>query len=318
MKSTLRVCALAGGLLLSCSGLAPQPPSTITGLVDATEIDVASKVPGRVKELKVQEGDAVTEGQELATIESDELEAKVNQATAASSAAAARLKLAQHGARREDKEATEGALAAAQHQLELAKKMYERMKTLLAAGSIPQATYDDVESKYNLAIDQHTIAKTRLELVQHGARPEELDALLALVNQTQGVLAEVTSYEKEMVQKAPLKAVVAKIILHKGELAATGNPIVTLVDLDHPWVTFPVREDLLTTIKQGTTLQVEVPALGVTVPMEVFNISALGDFATWRATSDKGGFDLKSFEVKARPTAKVDGLRPGMTARFKP
>lgn len=317
MKATLRVCALAGGLLMSCDGLTAQAPTPITGLVDATEIDVASKVPGRVKELKVQEGDAVTEGQVLATIESDELEAKVDQATAASSAAAARLKLAQHGARREDKEAAVGALAAAQHQLELAAKMHERMKTLLAAGSIPQATFDDVESKFALAQDQLAIAKTRFELVQRGARPEELDALLALVQQTQAALAEVTSYEREMAQKAPLAAVVSKVVLHKGELAATGNPIVTLVDLDHPWVTFPVREDLLQRIKQGSTLQVEVPALGVTAPMEVFSIAALGDFATWRATSDKGGFDLKSFEVKVRPTAKLEGLRPGMTARLK-
>jgi HlyD family secretion protein len=318
MKASLRVCALAGGLLTSCGGLAPQAPTSITGLVDATEIDIASKVPGRVKALRVQEGDAVAEGQELALIESDELEAKVNQATAASSAAAARLKLAQHGARREDREAAEGALAAAQHQLELAKKSSERMKTLLAAGSIAQATYDDVQSKYDLALDQRTIARTRLELVQRGARPEELDALVALVSQTQGALAEVASYQKEMVQRAPLKAVVSKIILHQGELAATGNPIVTLVDLDHPWVTFPVREDLLPTLKQGAAVQVEVPALGVTVAMEVFNISALGDFATWRATSDKGGFDLKSFEVKVRPTARVEGLRPGMTARLRP
>jgi HlyD family secretion protein len=157
-----------------------------------------------------------------------------------------------------------------------------------------------------------------VDLVQRGARPEELDALGAQLTQTQGLVAEVTSYEKEMVQRAPLSAVVSKIILHKGELAATGNPILTLVDLDSAWVTFPVREDLLKTIKQGTALQVEIPALGVTVPMEVFNISALGDFATWRATSDKGGFDLKSFEVKARSKSKVEGLRPGMTARFTP
>lgn len=318
MKATLHISSLAGILFLSCSSHGPEAPAVITGLVDAAEVDVASKVPGRVKAVPVQEGDAVEEGQELAIIESDELEAKVSQATAATSAASARLRMAQRGVRKEDKEAAEGALTAAQHQADLAKKMFERMKTLLAAGSIPQATLDDAETKYNLAQDQLTIARTRLELAQRGARPEEIDALMAQVSQTQGVLAEVTSYDKERVQRAPLKAVVSKVILHKGELAATGNPILTLVDLDHPWVSFPVREDLLQRVKQGTTLQVELPALGVTVPMQVFNISALGDFATWRATSDKGGFDLKSFEVKARPTAPVAGLRPGMTARFKP
>jgi HlyD family secretion protein len=318
MKPSLRTCALGASLLFSCSGLKPEGPATLTGLVDATEIDVASKVPGRVKELKVQEGDTVTEGQELATIESDDLDAKLSQATAATTAATARLQMAQHGARSEDKAAAEGTVEAAKHQVELAQKMFERMKTLLTAGSIPQATYDDVESKYNLAKDQLAIARTRLDLVQRGARPEEIDALGAQLSQTQGLLAEVTSYEKEMVQKAPLASVVSKVILHKGELAATGSPIVTLVDLSQAWVTFPVREDLLKQVKVGAVLQVELPALGTTVPMKVFNISALGDFATWRATSDKGGFDLKSFEVKARPAQPVDGLRPGMTARWVP
>ena len=318
MKSSLRTCALGASLLFSCSGLKADAPRAITGLVDATELDVSSKVPGRVKALLVQEGEAVKEGQELATIESDDLDAKLEQASAATTAATARLKMAKLGARREDKEAAERTVEAAQHQVELASKMYERMKTLLAAGTIPQATYDDVESKYNLAKDQLALARTRVDLVQRGARPEELDALGAQLTQTQGLVAEVTSYEKEMVQRSPLSAVVSKVILHKGELAATGNPILTLVDLDSAWVTFPVREDLLKTIKPGALLQVEVPALGVTVPMEVFNISALGDFATWRSTSDKGGFDLKSFEVKARSKSKVEGLRPGMTARFTP
>lgn len=318
MKPSLHTYILGASLFLACTGPKRDAPATITGLVDATEIDVASKVPGRIHELKVQEGDAVKEGQALVVIESDELEAKLSQANAASAAATAKLKLAQHGARKEDREAALRSLEAAQHQVDLAQKTLDRMKTLLAAGSIPQASYDDVESKYNLAKDQLAIAQTRLDLVQRGARSEELEALVAQVSQTQGVLAEVSSYQRETVQHAPITAVVSKVILHKGELAATGNPIVTLVDLDSAWVSFPVREDRLKGLAPGAVLQVEIPALGATVPMEIFNISAMGDFATWRATSDRGGFDLKSFEVKARPQAKVVGLRPGMTARWAP
>ncbi len=318
MKPLPTACVLSSALLFACSPGKTGAPAAITGLVDATEIDVASKVPGRVHELKVQEGDAVKEGQELAVIESDELDAKLTQATAAEAAANAKLKLAQRGARKEDKDAAQRQLEAAQHQVELAEKMYERVKLLLSTGSVPQATYDEAESKFSLAKDQLALAQTRLDLVQRGARVEEVEALTAQVSQTQGLLAEVSSYRRETMQRAPISAVVSKIILHKGELAATGNPILTLVDLDSAWASFPVREDRLKGIEPGKVLQVEIPALGVTAPMQVFNISALGDFATWRATSDRGGFDLKSFEVKARPQGKVSGLRPGMTARWTP
>jgi HlyD family secretion protein len=308
--------AVAGRLLAGCAATAPS--AFITGLVDATEVDVASKIPGRIKELKVHEGELVQEGQALAIIQSDELGAKLEQATATIAAAEAKLKLAQRGARREDREAAAGAREAAAHQVELAKKMYDRMTALLGAGSIAQASFDDAEAKYNLAKDQLDIATTRLDLVQHGARAEELEGLEAIVKQSKGMLAEVQSYNEETVQRAPLTGEVAKIVLHRGELAASGYPILTLVDRQDVWVTFPVREDLLKTIKPGTVLDVRVPALDASVPMTVFAISAMGDFATWKATNEKTGFDLKSFEVKARPTEKVEGLRAGMTARFVP
>jgi len=317
MKPQRCAFALSLALLPACTPARPGA-APITGLVDATEIDVASRVPGRVHALRVQEGDAVTEGQELVVIESDELDAKLSQASAAEAAASARLKLAQRGARREDKDAALRQLEAAQHQVEIAEKMYERMRTLIGTGSVPQASYDEAESKLNLAKDQLALAQTRLDLVMRGARAEEVEALTAQVSQTRGLLAEVSSHRRETVQRAPIAAVVSKVVLHKGELAATGSPIITLVDLDGAWASFPVSEDLLKGIAPGKVLQVEIPALGATVPMEVFNISALGDFATWRATADRGGFDLKSFEVKARPQGKVAGLRPGMTARWTP
>jgi HlyD family secretion protein len=109
---------------------------------------------------------------------------------------------------------------------------------------------------------------------------------------------------------------IARIVLHEGELAATGYPILTIVTIDAPWASFAVREDLLKELKVGTRVTAEVPALGRTVEFEVYSIAAMGDFATWKATNAKDSFDLKTFEVKARPTAKIEGLRPGMTVRW--
>lgn len=314
--TALFAAALSATFLFSCGKGKEAEKKVITGLIDAVEIDVASKVPGRISELFIKEGDKVTAGQKLLTIESEEIAAKLEQVNAGLNAAKAKLKMAKNGARIEDKEAAKKQYEAAKEQFDLAKKMYDRMKLLYEKGTIPQAQYDDWLFKYNVAQDQVDIAKTRYDLALKGARLEEIEALDFLVKQTEGLLNEVNSYKKETAQNSPIDGEVSKIILHKGELAATGYPIVTLVDMSDVWAIFTVREDMLKNIKMGTELKAEIPALGKTVTLKVFNIAAMGDFATWKATSEKNSFDLKSFEVKARPIEKVEGLRPGMTARY--
>jgi HlyD family secretion protein len=314
--TALFAAVLSAAFICSCGKNKETEKKVITGLIDAVEIDVASKVPGRISELFIKEGDSVTAGQKLLTIESEEIAAKLEQVNAGLNAAKAKLKMAKNGARIEDKEAAKKQYEAAKEQLDLAKKMYDRMKQLFEKGTIPQAQYDDWLFKYNVAQDQVDIAKTRYDLALKGARLEEIEALDFLVKQTEGLLSEVNSYKKETAQNSPIDGEVSKIILHKGELAATGYPIVTLVDMSDVWAIFTVREDMLKNIKIGTELKAEIPALGKTITLKVFNIAAMGDFATWKATSEKNSFDLKSFEVKARPIEKVEGLRPGMTARY--
>jgi HlyD family secretion protein len=290
----------------------------LVGLIDATEIDVASKIPGRVATLAVREGDRVEAGQPLLTIDSDELQAKVDQVQAAIDGAEARLKMAQAGARKEEKEAARQALETARHQHDVARKTYDRVAALLAEQAVAPAQFDDVEARLNVARDQLAMAQARYDLVLRGARGEEIEALRALVAQGHGSLAEVQTYTRETTQRAPIRGEVAKIIVHQGELAATGYPILTIVSLDDVWASFAVREDRLRRIQPGARFDADVPALGRRVRMEVAHIAALGDFATWKATTDRNSFDLKSFEVKARPVDKVDGLRPGMTVRWLP
>src|SRR5512138_653789 len=315
MTRTLTCSTLTLVALCAC---ARPAPAAVTGLVDATEIDVASKIPGRVKELAVREGDRVEAGQALVTIESQEVAAKIEQVRAAVNAARAKLALARHGARAEEKDQARRALETAQAQLALAEKAHARATALLKTETITQAAFDDADFKYKAAQDQLAIAQARHDLVMKGARAEEIDALEALVKQGEGSLSEVESYGRETSQVAPIGGEVAKILVHRGELAATGYPILTLVDRSDAWAAFPVREDLLADVKVGTVLQVEVPALRKAVPMKVYSVAPMGDFATWRATGDKASFDLRTFEVRARPIAPEAELRPGMTARFTP
>lgn len=306
---------LLTALLVSCAG-EPPPRKVVTGLVDATEIDVASKVPGRVTEVHVREGDRVEAGEKLATIESEEIAAKLRQVRAAIDASEAKLRMAKSGARREEVDAARQQLEAARHQVELAKKMYERVEKLRDSGAIAEAKFDEAKFQYDVARDQLAVAEAKYAVVRKGARPEEIEALSALVEQGKGTLAEVTAYEKETTQTAPLAAEVAKIVVHRGELAATGYPIVTLVDTSDMWVTFTLREDALRDVRKGSFVSVYIPALDRDSELEVFHIAPMGDFATWRATSERDSFDLKSFEVKARPKEPVEGLRPGMTVRW--
>lgn len=315
--------ASAGSLALlfslaACIEAPPPRPATITGLIDAAELDISAKVAGRLKAVPVREGERVGAGQLLAEIDSPELDAKMSQAQAALNAVEAKQRMARRGARDEERKAALAQRDAARAQLDLAEKTYQRMVALRDQGSIPASTFDEVESKMKLAREQLAAAEMQVRIAITGARAEELEALEATRQQALGAIAEVTSYQRDLKLVAPIGATVASVVLRPGELAATGYPVVTLVDLDDVWATFPVREDLLGGLEPGSRIEVEVPALGRLIEMEVFNLSVMGDFATWKATSERDGFDLKSFEVKARPTEKVEGLRPGMSARWMP
>ncbi len=288
----------------------------ITGLINATEIDVASKVPGRVTALHVREGQHVEAGDLLAELSLDELDAKLLQATSSIDAAKAQLALAEKGARPQEKKALANQVDSAQAQVDVTKKMLDRMKKLLDENAVPQAKYDEVEFKYQVSQNQLEMAQAKLDAVNKGARTEEIRALEALVAKGESVAAEIEIYKKERQQLAPIAGEISKIVVHEGELANTGYPIITIVKMDDIWASFAVREDRIKDLRVGDMAEIEIPALGKKIPMEIANISAMGDFATWRATSDRDRFDLKSFEVKLRPVQPVDGLRPGMTARW--
>jgi len=308
---------LMGTLLLTACGEKEPQGHWLTGLIDADEVDVASKVPGRILELRVREGDRVKRGQGVVTLELLEIEARLEQVRAAIDAARAKLGMAQKGARFEERVQAKKALAAAHDSVEVNKKMLTRASTLLEQKAISQAKFDEIEFRHTMASEQFSIAQARYNMVMNGARDEEIQALEALVKQGEGTLQEVNVYEQEGEQKSPLDGEVSKVILHQGELAGTGAPILTVVDIDNCYATFAVREDLLLHVGKGSRIEAEIPALKKNATFEVFALAVMGDFATWRATSEKDQFDMRSFEVKARPVTPIEGLRPGMTVRWR-
>lgn len=315
MALTVVVAGLAVVGTAACLlGMNPAP-LVVQGEVGATRIDVASKVPGRVAEVLVARGEQVAKGQPLFVIDSPEVRARVRQARAAVEGANAQLTKANRGAREEEVRAARNLWSKAEAGLDLARKTYARVDRLYADGILPAQKRDEAFAQMEAARQSAAAARAAYEMAEKGAREEDKESALALVGRASGALAEVEAYEAETRLEAPRAAEVSDIVVDPGELAATGCPVVTLVDLSDVWVTFNLREDLLAKIRMGSTLRARIPALGDReVALKVNHIAALGEFATWHATKATGDFDMKTFEVRAVPFETVDGLRPGMSA----
>jgi HlyD family secretion protein len=290
----------------------------ITGIVETTEVDVASKIPGRVETIFVKEGDTVKKGDVLAVLESKEMDAKVEQARGVMEAAKARMTMVRNGARAEEKEATEKMYQQAKAQFDYAAKTWTRFQSLYKDKVISNQEKDEMEFKYSAAKDQMDAAKAKLVMVMKGARYEEIDAVESLFHQAENAFNEATAYQKELELKAPIDGEVFQSISDEGEVINSGYPVFTLLKSNDSFIVLQIREDLMSQIKSGRVFYGKVPALGnKEYEFEVSYIAPMADFATWKPTNQKGEFDLKTFEIHLRSKNSIKGLRPGMTVNIK-
>lgn len=299
--------------LLSYLFIQPQP-YYLQGQVEVDKINVSAKVPGRVVEIIAEEGKRVTKGEVVAILDKPQLEAKKKQAESARKAAEAQFEKAQKGAREEQIRMAYNQWLQAQAGKELAEKSFQRIQKLYEEGVVPAQKRDEVEAQYKMACRLEATARAQYDMAVNGTREEDKKSAEALVEQASGVVEEVDSLIEEISVTAPIDGEVLEHIVLPGELASAGMPIMTMINLDKAWVSFNVREDQLMGIQIGKVIAGMVPALGMRVlEMEVYYISPLGEFGTWRATSASGGFDLRTFEIRAKPLNKPEGLRPGMS-----
>ena len=294
-----------------------REPEVIQGQVEVTEYRVSSKVPGRILELRVKEGDHVRKGDTLAIIDAPDVAAKLTQAQSAEDAAAALDEMARRGARAEQVSGAYQLMKQAEAGLEIARKSYRRVQRLFDEGVMTEQKRDEAYANFKAMEAQAAAARSQYEMARNGARREEKMAAAAQVNRARGAVAEVNSYVSETVQVALADGEVSEIYPKVGELVGTGSPIMSVSVLDDLWGTFNVREDQLGGLSVGTTFSAYVPAFGKTVRMKVYYMKDEGSYAVWKATKANGQFDLKTFEVKARPVGKFEGLRPGMSLVIK-
>ena len=289
----------------------------IQGQVDVAEYRVSSKVPGRILEIRVKEGDYVKVGDTLAILDAPEVEAKKVQAQSAENAASALSDMAKAGARQEQIQGAFELWQQAKAGLEIAQKSYQRVQRLFDEGVLSEQKRDEAYAQYKAYEAQEKAAKSQYDMAMNGARSEEKRAAAAQVNRAKGAIQEVNSYIHETVQVAQMEGEVSNIYPKVGELVGTGSPIMTISIMSDMWGTFNVREDQLNGMKVGDKFNAFVPAFNKDLQLEVSSIKDEGSYATWKATKSNGQYDLRTFEVKARPTTKFEGLRPGMSLVIK-
>ena len=290
-----------------------RDPDMIQGQVEVSEYRVSSKVPGRILELRVKEGDYVKAGDTLAILDAPEVRAKMEQAQSAQSAAAALELKAQNGARKEQIQGAFSVLQQAKAGFEIAEKSYNRVQRLFDEGVMSAQKRDEAFASYKAMEAQMKAAQSQYDMAVNGARMEDKMAATAQVGRAKGAVQEVNSYIHETVQIAQKEGEVTDVYPKVGELVGTGSPIMSIAMMDDMWGTFNVREDQLNGMQVGTEFSVFVPAFNKEVKMKVYHLKDQGSFAVWKATKANGQYDLKTFEVKARPVEKLDGLRPGMS-----
>ena len=312
LTGVIAIVALVGFFMLR------KGPEIIQGQAEVTEYRVSSKVPGRILEFRVKEGQSVQAGDTLAIIEAPDVQAKLEQARAAEAAAQAQNEKALKGARQEQIQAAYEMWQKAQAGLAIAEKSYKRVKNLHDQGVMSAQKLDEVTAQRDAAQATEKAAKAQYTMAKNGAEREDKLAAAALVDRAKGAVAEVESYLKETFLIAQAGGEVSEIFPKVGELVGTGAPIMNIAILKDMWVTFNVREDLLKNLTMGAEFDAIVPALdNKTIRLKVDYMKDLGTYAAWKATKTTGQFDLKTFEVRARPLEKVEGLRPGMSVIIK-
>ncbi|MGK5027541.1 HlyD family secretion protein [Janthinobacterium sp. RB2R34] len=289
----------------------------LQGQMDAQEVNVSSKVAGRVGQVNVKLGDTVSQGQLLFQLTSPEVDAKIAQATAAAQAADAVAQKAQAGARPDEVRAAKANWQRAQTGAAIAKTTYERVNNMFAEGVLARQKRDDAEAQWRAAEQQAQAARAQYDMANAGARPEDKNAAKAQARQVGAVLTEAQVALAETKIIAPVAGQVSKIQIQPGELAPQGFPVLTLVNLADAWAVLQVREDEMAAFAMGSTHTADVPALRQQLTFKVSSVAVMPDFATWRAARP-GGTDLRTFEIRLRPAIRVEGLRPGMSVVFPP
>jgi HlyD family secretion protein len=309
--------AIAYGLYKSNQHNEPEV-ITLQGQMQMQQTSIAAKVAGRIANIMVTEGDTVTVGQQLIEMDSPEINAKINQARAGKQIAQSQLDKAENGARPQEIAQAKAAWQANKAASDLAENTYQRVNRLYEEGLMARQKRDEAYAQYLATQDQTEAARLQYDLALEGARSEDKSAATAQVAQVDAQLDEALAAKEEANLKSPIAGIVDNVIVSAGEVIGQGVPLLTLVDTNDQWVVLNVTESYLNQFAIGQTFTGTIPALSsadrpYSKQFTVYATSTLSDFATWRPTNNDDGFDVRTFEVKARPSTPDARIRSGMS-----
>ena len=290
----------------------PQPVK-LQGQIDAQQYSISSKVPGRIDQVFVRKGDSVEKGELIFSLLSPEIDAKLEQAKAGQKAAGALAQEAENGARTQQIQAAKDQWLKAKAAADLMDKTYQRVNNLYNDGVVAEQKRDEAKTQWQASKYTESAAFQMYQLAQEGARDETKVAAAQKALMAAGAVAEVEAYAKDTQIHSWFSGEVSQVLLSSGELAPQGFPVVTVIDTKDAWAVLNVREDMLKHFEKGTQFDAYLPALDKSLTFKVTHIAVMGDFATWRSTDAAQGFDLRTFEVEARPVDTNETLRMGMS-----
>ena len=289
-------------------------PVILQGQIEATEIRISGKLPGRIDTFLVKEGQNVKMGDTLVVINSPEAWAKFQQVNALEDIAKYQNKKIDDGTREQIVRSVEELWNKSKSDLQLAKVTYNRVQNLYRDSVVTSQRKDEVEAMYKAAVAAERAAYEQYQMAVDGAQKEDKESAASMVNAARSTVEEVSALLVDARLTAPENGQIATIFPKRGELVAPGTPIMNLVVMDDIHVVLNVREDLMPQFKMEGTFVADVPAINKKgIEFKIYYISPLGSFATWKSTKQTGSYDLRTFEIHARPTQKVDDLRPGMS-----
>ncbi len=308
---------IAYGLFKSNQNSEPQI-ITLQGQMQMQQTSIAAKVPGRIAKFLVTEGDTVDVGQQLIEMDSPEINAKIAQARAGKQMAQSQLDKAKNGARPQEIAQAKAAWQANKAASDLAANTYTRVNRLYKEGLMTRQKRDEAYAQHLATQDQTEAARLQYELATEGTRSEDESAAAAQVAQVDAQLEEALVAKDEANLKSPISGIVDDVIVNVGEVVGQGVPLLTLVNTDDQWVVLNVTETYLNQFAIGQQFTGTVPALSTaerpySKQFTVYATSMLSDFATWRPTNNDDGFDVRTFEIKARPTNPDARVRSGMS-----
>lgn len=317
LLGTLVIVFLAVALLALVGFLFLKPKSDlIEGQAEATSVRISGKLPGRVVELYVEEGQQVKAGDTLVHIHSSLAEAKLYQAEAMENAASAQNKKVDSGTRKQIIQSAYDLLQQAIAARNISEKTYKRMESLYKQDVVSEQKRDEAKAAFDAAVAGENAARSQYQMAKEGAQSEDKESAKALTDVAKGGVMQVEALLQDQYLVAPFDGEIDIIYPHESELVSLGSPIMSLLKLQDKWVTFNVREHLLADLTIGKEIEVTIPALDKTVKAKIYYVRDMGSYATWRATKATGEWDSKTFQIKARPLEDIPELRPGMTVLY--